>query len=372
MAPRIPPECQPQAASGPTWRIPSGPDCCLIGKTHEMKVDTVSSLLVADIGGTNARLGLAQKRAAGGFAIGAQHTLKCSDFASPAALIEAYLNRLAGGAQGKQTPRYASLAVAGPVKNNIIDMTNHAWRCSGDELCRLLGFDLVKVLNDWAAMAYAAPFLGRDDTETLYQAQPEPGGVFALMGPGTGFGASALKPVGGGYEILPSEGGHVAFAPGNMQELALLKLLLQEREYVSVEDLLSGAGLVNIYRGLATLAGRPAEPKQPSDISAAALAGSDPACVEALTLFCNVLGAVAGDKALDYYASGGVFIGGGIVPRFADFLKQTDFLARFQNKGVMQQLMAQIPIHLIKTDNAALIGCAAWLQTSIEQQAAID
>ncbi|WP_179957474.1 glucokinase [Exilibacterium tricleocarpae] len=319
-------------------------------------------LLVADIGGTNARFGLARKTPAGAFHIQAQHTLKCDDFADPGALVRAYLARLD---RDTQSPQYACLAVAGPVSNDIIEMTNRQWRCAGDALAQQLDIKVVKVLNDWAAMAYAAPFFAATDIETLFVGTPDPQGTFALMGPGTGFGASALKPTGRGYEILATEGGHVAFAPGDARELELLGLLRRERDYVSVEDLLSGAGLVTIYRGLAQLAGLTPTPKKPNEITAAGLSGTDPLCVEALTLFCNVLGGVAGDKALDFYASGGVFIGGGIVPHLKDFLSRTDFMVRFQHKGLMTPFTSHIPLHLIKTDNAALIGCAAWLETFI-------
>ena len=320
----------------------------------------MGSFLVADIGGTNARFGLARKTAADSFRIDAEHTLKCDDFASPAELVRAYCRLL-----GDAAPRHACLAVAGPVDNDTIAMTNRQWHCAGDELARDLGLETVKVLNDWAAMACAAPFFADTDITTIFPGTPEPGGVFALMGPGTGFGAAALKPTRHGYEILATEGGHVAFAPGNIRELDLLRLLLQERDYVSVEDLLSGAGLVTLYRTLAQLAGRKPACKSPGDVSAAGLSGEDPLCVEALTLFCNIMGSVAGDKALDFYASGGVFIGGGIMPRLEDFLQHTDFIARFQHKGLMSGFISRIPIHLIKTDNAALIGCAAWLQTFI-------
>ncbi len=325
----------------------------------------MNALLVADIGGTNARFGLIEQITGqpgkSDYAIFAPQTLKCDDYSSFGHMVQAYCDSL-----DVPKPRYACLALAGPVKDNTIAMTNRKWHCSGDELASKLGFTTVKLLNDYAALACAAPHLTGEATTTLFEAQPDPQAPIAVLGPGTGFGIAAFIPDQYGGRVLPSEGGHVNFAPTTDTEVELLKFLLQEQQgYVSVEHLLSGSGLVKIYRALAHIAGGSCHYWQPDQISALGLSGEDSLCRETVQTFCNILGSVAGDKALEFYALGGVYIGGGITPRFNGFLQQTDFLTRFQSKGGLSEFVQRIPIHLVKTDNAALIGCAAWLQNFI-------
>jgi len=322
-------------------------------------------LLVADIGGTNARFGLMYKPKDGNsYQMAAPRTLRCDSFESLAEMVLAYCNRVEITA-----PRYACFAVAGPVKDDAVQMTNRDWYCCGNQLRATLEMSVVKIINDYAALAYATSHFDPEDAVTLFEAPPDPSGVIAVMGPGTGFGVAALMPgKHTSHQVIASEGGHVAFAPTTDIEIELLKYFRRTRSHVSVEDILSGPGLIEIYRALAHISDMPAKFQQVDKISANGLSGEDKLCEETLTIFCNLLGSVAGDKALDFCSRGGVYIGGGIAPRFDGFLQRSDFLARFQNKGAMSDFVSQIPIHLVKTDNAALIGCAAWLENFIPQQ----
>jgi glucokinase len=181
------------------------------------------------------------------------------------------------------------------------------------------------------------------------------------MGPGTGFGMAILVPDNGAWKIIPTEGGHASFAPTTEKELAIKSFLLREHAHVSVENILCGAGFVNLYRALAHIAGVSAQDYTPADVSSKGLSGEDPICREAVVIFCNTLGAVAGDKAVSTGAKGGVVICGGITPRLLGILPETDFIERYQNKGPMTAYVSDIPISLIVNDKAALIGSAAWL-----------
>jgi glucokinase len=158
--------------------------------------------------------------------------------------------------------------------------------------------------------------------------------------------------------VLPSEGGHVALAPGNEREMDLLRLLARGRDYVHTGHVLSGPGLVNLYRALGELDGMPAVHAEPERITAAALAGDDALALETLRMFCAMLGGFVGDLAVLFKASGGVFLAGGILPQLSDFLPRSEFRARFFNKGVMRDFLAGVPVRLIEHGRLGVLGAA--------------
>lgn len=240
-------------------------------------------------------------------------------------------------------------------------MTNLNWKFSITSLRDSLGMETLHVINDFASLAYAVPFLEADELVTLYSAKANSEAPIVVMGPGTGFGMAGLIPDQGNWRIVPTEGGHASFAPTNDKEMAIKSYLLKEQNHVSVENILSGAGLVNLYRAFAYLAGEPAKNYTPADVSSKGISGDDELCREAVFTFCEVLGEVAGDKALSWGAKGGVVIGGGITPKLVDILHETHFLERYKNKGPMDSYVSDISIRLIVNTNAALVGSAAWL-----------
>lgn len=320
-------------------------------------------LLVADIGGTNARFGLVepgqgpdQSNPQAGFLANHQITLKCAEHTGIAAMAKAYCEQL-----GIAIPAYACLAVAGPIEEGQVKMTNLDWSVSIEEMRQELGMKALYVINDFAALAYATPFLKPHELHSLRTGKADPEAAMVVMGPGTGFGMAALVPVNNDWKILPTEGGHCSFAPINDKELAIRQFAAQSQSHVSIEDLISGRGLVTIYKALCHRTNKTAEDLTPADVSTRAIANTDAVCRDALESFCLMLGSIAGDKALSLGAKGGVFLGGGIIPKIADFIRNTDLLTRFTQKGPMSGYLEDIPIGIIVNDKAALVGTAAWL-----------
>ncbi len=320
-------------------------------------------ILVADIGGTNARFGLIHlgsgpedSNQQQGFQPRQQITLKCAEHPSIVAMAKAYCVKA-----GIDVPHYACLAIAGPIEDGWVKMTNLNWSFCVEDMRQELGMTALEVINDFAALAYATPFLRADEIRHLRPGKANPQAPMVVMGPGTGFGMAALVPLDGDWRILPTEGGHCNLAPGNERELAVRAWLARTEEHVSIEDVLSGRGLVSIYKALAERNGAKADDLSPADVSSRGLANDDPLCREALETFCELLGSVAGDKALSLGAKGGVYLGGGIIPRIAGFIAQTGFNERFVHKGPMRGYVSDIPVNMIINDVAALVGTGAWV-----------
>jgi glucokinase len=219
----------------------------------------------------------------------------------------------------------------------------------------------LEVINDFAACAYSIPQLQKEDLHCLYDAPATPDAPMAILGPGTGFGVAALVPTESGPHIITGEGGHVSFAPTDEREIEVLRVLLARQDHVSVENLVSGTGLVTLYQTLAQLDGVSPQDYSAGDISARGISGEDALCRETLERFCAMFGSVAGDKALTYGAQGGIYLGGGIAPRLVEFLPRTQFLARLHHKGPMSDYVKKIPVQVITHKTAALLGACAWL-----------
>ncbi len=268
---------------------------------------------------------------------------------------------------------HACFGVAGPVVNGKSKITNLPWNISEDRIKKQFNFHHVKLVNDLNATAMAIPLLSKDEFFPLNQAEPVKGQNLALIAPGTGLGEAMLIYQNGRYLPVPSEGGHADFAPNSEAETKLWRYLHQHYGHVSIERVVSGSGLVNIYNWLKD-SGRLNEPdwlKQKlkemdpaKAITEAALASKDPGCVEALNMFASIFGAVAGNLALTGITTGGVYLGGGISPKILSKLKEDIFMEAFTNKGRFKELLENIPVKVILNDKAALIGaayCAAQL-----------
>jgi glucokinase len=326
--------------------------------TGLMNMNALPSLpwLVADIGGTNARFARVPEADAAPQAV---QVLRCNDYPDPAGAIEAYLASTDGA-----RPRAAVLAVAAPVLGDLVKMTNNHWRFSIEDLRHRLGLEKLRVLNDFTALALALPHLGPDGLRQVSAGQPGVRAPLALLGPGTGLGVSGLLPV-GDHSWLPltGEGGHVTLAAGNEREAAVIGEIRRDFPHVSAERVLSGSGLVNLYRGIARLDGYQAEALDPAEITRRALDGQCPLCLETLTLFCALLGTVGGDLVLTLGAHGGVYIGGGIVPRLGEFFERSPFHHNFTAKGRFANYLSRIPCHVVTASTPALLGTARAFTT---------
>ena len=310
------------------------------------------TLLVGDVGGTNARFALA-RRIEGQIVLDLHESFPAHEHPTFLGGVKAYLD----GCEVK--PSGGVLAVAGPVTDRAIDLTNSPWQVSEDELATL-GLKPVRLINDFEALAWGAPIVPEDQLASLGgPVEGQHDAAIAVLGPGTGFGVSALARDSHGREIaLPSEGGHACFAPGDAIEDEILRVLRRRYDRVSIERLICGPGLLNMHRALAEIDGRETHIDDPAQITATALADPNSPCGATLARFCAILGAVAGDIALTTGARGGVYIAGGIVPRILPFIKASPFRQRFERKGRFKEYMQDIPTKVIMHKHAALLGAA--------------
>ncbi|HLI66034.1 MAG TPA: glucokinase [Caulobacteraceae bacterium] len=314
--------------------------------------------LVGDVGGTHARFALARLEA-GRVHVTHAKVLSAHDYRSGEAALAAYCGHLPDRA-----PKQAVIAAAGPIENARVDFTNNpGWGFSEAELKRGGGFSAARLINDFTAQALAIPQLGSNDTRLVGPRRRTPAHATAvIMGPGTGFGAAALADDGRATAVVTGEGGHASFAPEDDTEIAILARLAKAYGRVSIEHLLSGPGLLNLYRTLAELGGEAAPLDQPDAITRAGLAG-DRLARRALDRFCAILGSVAGNLALTLGARGGVYVSGGIAPAILEVLKASDFRRRFEAKDRMSAYLAAIPTRVVVQPHVALIGAATLLGT---------
>ncbi|MBU1538745.1 MAG: glucokinase [Alphaproteobacteria bacterium] len=311
-----------------------------------------ATLLVGDVGGTNARFALA--RLVDGRPVLEHHE------SFPAERHPTFLKGVAAFLEGCATkPTGGVIAVAGPVTDGEIDLTNSPWRVSEAQL-QTLGLDPIRLINDFEAQAWGAPIVPPDQLASLGGPdEGDPHAAIAVLGPGTGFGVSALVRDVHGHEMaMPSEGGHACFAPGDAVEDEILRILRRRYGRVSIERLICGPGLLNMHRALAEIDGRESHIDDPAQITTEALENPGSHCGATLARFCAILGAVAGDIALTTGARGGVYVAGGIAPRILSFLKASPFRERFERKGRYQDYMAAIPTRVILHKHAALLGAA--------------
>jgi glucokinase len=312
--------------------------------------------LAGDIGATNARFGLLS--AAGQFVL--TRVLACADHPTIDDAIALFLR----GRGCFPLPRQGALAIASPITGDRVEMTNHPWRFSVAALKSRLGFDRLEVINDFTALALALPHLGPADKRALGGGAAIERAPLAVLGPGSGLGVSGLIPSREGWIPLSGEGGHTTMAPATARESAVLDQMRRHFDHVSAERVLSGPGLVNLYNALAALEGVPARDYTAAQITDAEIAASNALCAETVLLFCAMLGTVAGDLALTLGARGGVYLGGGIVPRLGQRFAGSSFRERFEAKGRMRSYLAPIPTFVITHEFPAFLGCAALLRGS--------
>lgn len=314
--------------------------------------------IAADVGGTHARIGLVSAPGADGQPVRLLRYEKyvCARFASLADILREFV-----AAHAPAKVHCGSIACAGYPAGDTVINTNLPWPVSILELREALGLRELALINDFQAMAHATQYLDARDAVVLAPGVASPRGPVLVVGPGTGLGAALRIPTTGGRSvILATEAGQAAFAPTTVREVAVVDRLLQRTEYVSIEHLLSGPGLVTLYRVLGELDGMTLTLGHPADITAAALADKDAHALDALQTFCGLMGSVIGDLVLLYGAQGGVYLAGGILPQIRSFLQQSSFIERFFSKGAMRSVLAQVPVRLIEHGHLGVIGAATW------------
>ena len=318
-------------------------------------------ILAGDVGGTKVALALVE-RGANGLRILREARYATEDFDGLVPVVEAFLS------EAGERPDRACLGVAAPIFDETIVMTNLDWELDGDRIARATGIPRVALINDLAAAAWGIDALAPEEIETLSEGEPR-GPTAALIAPGTGLGMAVLSRTGGQDVVLPSEGGHQAFAPSTPLEEDLLAFLRGWfPDHVSVERVVSGNGIEAIYAFLGE-SGRESEPPwlaerlattadKSEEISRAAMAGEAAICEATMDVFVRCFGSAAGDLALTTLALRGVYLGGGIAPAILPLLRDGGFLEAFRAKGRLRDLLERVPVRVVLDPRAPLLGAA--------------
>jgi glucokinase len=313
--------------------------------------------LAADVGGTHARIGLIAFQPGRGVpATLAYRVYQCADFPSFAAVVHAFCEAYA------VTPQRLALACAGFLHEGVVVNNNLRWPIVPAELEQALGLSEVKVLNDFEALAYGTAYLDPAGVTTLHDARRKhaEGGPVVVLGPGTGLGVAVRLP-GTPPQVLATEAGHIQLAARVGREQAVLGELVAVDTHIPYDSVLSGPGLLRVYQAVCRLDGVPCQMQEPAAITAAACAGTNAQAQETLHLFCGWLGSFAGDLAMLYGATGGIYVAGGFLSRMTDFLARSRFVNRFLDKGVMRPFQQSVPVHVVDHARLGVIGAASWL-----------
>ncbi|WP_336749701.1 glucokinase [Pantoea vagans] len=320
--------------------------------------------LIGDIGGTNARLAVCNLET--GKISNVQRFLTC-DYPSFETVIARFMH---------ETPlrlQFACLAIASPVNEEWITMTNNSWAFSPAALKQQFAFEMLEIINDFTAISMSIPSLSKECVIKFGGGESERNQPIAVYGAGTGLGVSCLVER-NGWMVIPGEGGHVDFAATTHEEEIICSIMRSRLGHLSAEKLLSGQGLVNIYEAVVLADKRQPERLSPAEVTTRALNYSCQDCFRTLTLFCTAMGHFGGNLALTYGAAGGVYIAGGIVPKIKDFFLKSDFRVAFEDKGRFGKWLKQVPVYLIIHDSPGLTGAVAWLQQQLiihQQQPAL-
>lgn len=307
------------------------------------------TILVGDVGGTHARFAIVDV---------SPEPWRIESRLSLDEAFPSFADAMRAGIKGLGTkPDAVSIAVAGPVTDGTVSFTNRGWSASEEDL-RALGFKHWLLINDFAALAFATQDLSARDLRTI---GPQLAGLadqpISIVGAGTGFGVSCLARYRGRAVPVSSEGGHMGFAPSDEREIEIARLLARKFGRVSVERILSGPGIENLFEALGEIAGMKTERLDASEIQSLAERG-DKLAGESIAMFCSIFGAAAGDIALAFGARGGVFLAGGVSQKLVKQLERSDFRKRFEDKGRLSHYVKPIPTRLILSEDAAFLGAA--------------
>lgn len=322
----------------------------------------MTNVLIADIGGTNARFALASDSKEH---FAEKQRIDCNKFDTAELAINHYLKT-----QGIERVDAICIAVAGPVINQTARFTNNHWKVDGEKLMSEYDTKAVRILNDFEAIAYSLPSLNSEELVSI-------GGTWDLardrdfnvgvVGPGTGLGVAGLSGRNGSYSPIVAEGGHTGFSPENLNQVKLLTTLLSKFDRVSNERLLSGPGIQNIYQALAQISQTEFQDYSAADIAEKGVSGVDDLCSNTMDLFFEILGQVAGDLALTLGTHDGIFIAGGICQRYIKPLQLSRFRQGFANKGRHSPLLEKIPTWLITHPNPGLVGASSYARLHLLQ-----
>lgn len=331
------------------------------GAKAQMKTQNVSMVstpcLVADIGGTNSRFAIALIGALDVIDLTHSQTFLVEDYPTLDDAIGDYITTLPAALK----PRHGILAVASAITSDEVSFTNSAWQFSITGLRQKLGLETLKVINDFAALAWVVPSLEQEDIRPIGPAimDPATSPVKAILGPGTGLGVSAVKQEDGQVTVLATEAGHLCFAPVSDLQRQMHAQLLQTYSRVSYERLLSGSGLYNQYTSLCAVHGEKSSLCSPEEVSMQAKQG-EPAARRAVDMFCEILGAFAGDAAMAYGAWSGVYLAGGLIPHVMSDRTEALFRHRFDDKGRYSELLAKTPTYIITKPLVGQYGAARY------------
>jgi glucokinase len=316
--------------------------------------------LLADIGGTNARFALET----GPGEIGQVQVYPCADYPGVADVIKKYLKDTKIG-----RVNHAAIAIANPVDGDQVSMTNHDWTFSIEATRRALGFDTLLVVNDFTALAMALPGLTDSQRVQVGGGTRRPNSVIGLLGPGTGLGVSGLIPADDRWIALGSEGGHATFAPADEREDLVLQYARKKWSHVSFERVCAGPGIEVIYRALASRDKKRVPANfDTQEVVKRALEG-EPLAAESVDVFCGILGTFAGNIAVTLGSLGGIYIGGGVVPRLGEFFERSSFRKRFEAKGRFEAYLQNVPTYVITAEYPAFLGVSAILAEQLSNRA---
>jgi glucokinase len=315
--------------------------------------------LLADVGGTNVRFALADTTSSKPLLADSIRRYRVADFATFTDAALAYL------AQSGARPRRGVFGFAGQVRDGEVQITNHVWSVSRERVRAELVLDQLHIVNDFAAMSLCVPLLDATDMRAIGPpSEPSLSAAktarFAVIGPGTGLGVGALLLQEGRASALETEGGHTSFAPRTDEEIEILRRLSARFGRVSNERLICGSGLSNLHEALGEIHGTGVARLAPEEITRRAEAESEPACVRTIEVFCELLGAVAGDFVLAFGAWDGVYLAGGLTPLILPWLQRGGFRRRFEDKGRFVDTLGRVPTVAILHPDAGLLGAAAW------------
>jgi glucokinase len=308
-------------------------------------------ILIGDIGGTNARFAVIDDVEAEVRQLPTAHTRDHKT-------LEDAIEKVVIDGSGTR-PRSAILAAAGPVSGDFVDLTNSDWNVEPKTIIKRFGIGDVILLNDFEAQSLALPALGKHDLDPIGDGRRLETRAKVVVGPGTGLGAGALIHASNAWIPVPGEGGHIDLAPMSARDFAIWPHLEKTNGRVSGETLISGGGIVRLYRGICASDGVAPVFADPADITGAGLSGENEQAVETLALFSTYLGRFAGDLALVFMAWGGVYLGGGIATKIAPALKSGAFREAFVDKAPHRKLLEEMATAIVTNTNSALVGIAA-------------